>query len=101
MNTKNTFKRLTDPEERVQRPVLHVLGEDHDRAAGRDDALQVDDVGMLELSHDARLAQEVPPLLLRVAALQRLNGHVVLLLPRDLQPASTHLPELALGGGGG
>lgn len=30
-------------------------------------SFQVDDVGMLELAHDASLAQEFPPLLLRVA----------------------------------
>lgn len=34
-----------------------------------DHALQSDDVGVVELSHDAGLSQEVPPLTLCVAAL--------------------------------
>lgn len=45
------------------------------RLTARDHTLQPDDVGMVKLSHDARLAQEVPPLLVRVACLQSLDGH--------------------------
>ena len=69
---------------------------DHDRTALGDHALQANDVGVVELAHDAGLAQEVPPLLLRVARLQRLDGHVDLSLPRQFQPplyTSPNSPE--------
>lgn len=62
-------------EEGVQRSILHELGDDHDRAALGDDALQVNDVRMVELPHYAGLAQKVPPLLLRVTRLESLYGH--------------------------
>lgn len=62
-------------EEGVQRSILHELGDDHDRAALGDHALQVNDVRMVELPHYAGLAQKVPPLFLRVAWLESLYGH--------------------------
>ena len=74
---------MSHPQETVERSVLHELGEDHDGTGSGDDALQVDDVGVLELTHDGRLRQEVPPLLLCVAALQRLDRHIVLFPTRD------------------
>ena len=82
------------PKEGVQRSVLHDLCEDHDGTGRGDDALQVYDVGVLELAHDGGLRQEVPPLLVCVAALQGLDGYVVLLSAWNLQPAPTHLPKL-------
>lgn len=53
--------------------------------------LQVDDVGVVELRHDAGFAQEVPSLLLRVACFQCLDGHRNLPLPWQLQAAVAHL----------
>lgn len=60
-----------------------------------DNALQVNDVGVVELAHDAGLGQEVSPLLVGVAGLQRLDGHADLPLARHLQPAAAHLAKLA------
>ncbi|TNN79360.1 hypothetical protein EYF80_010384 [Liparis tanakae] len=53
-----------------------------------------DDVGVVKLAHDRRLAQEVPPLTLYIAALQCLYGHGDLLLPRRSQAAAAHLAKL-------
>ena len=49
---------------------------------------------MVKLSHDGRLGQEVPPLLVGVARLQALDGHVDLPLPLETQATAAHLPEL-------
>lgn len=38
-------------------------------------ALQVDDVGMVKLGHDAGFAQEIPTLLLCVTGFQRFDSH--------------------------
>ncbi len=59
-----------------------------------DDPLEVDDVGMLELAHDAGLAQEVPPLLLGVTGFQSFNGYWDLSLPWQPQQTTAHLTEL-------
>lgn len=60
-----------------------------------DNALQVNDVRVVELAHDAGLGQEVPPLLVSVAGLQRLDGHTDFPLPRHLEAATTDLTELS------
>lgn len=60
---------FTHSEERVQRSILHELSDDHNRTALGDHAFQVDDIGMVELAHDAGLTQEIPSLLFRVARL--------------------------------
>lgn len=60
-----------------------------------DHALQTDDVGMIKLAHDARLAQKIPPLLLGKPSLQRLNGHTHLTLRRELQTTAANLAILA------
>lgn len=83
------------PQEGVQGTVLHELGEDHDGHAVGDHALQADDIGVLELAHDGGLTQELPPLPLRVAALQGLDGYAALLLPRGLEAPPAHLTKLA------
>lgn len=49
---------------------------------------------MVELAHDAGLGQEVPPLFVGVARLQRLDGHADLSLARHLQAATADLTEL-------
>lgn len=64
----------------------------------RHDSLQVNDIRMIELSHDAGLAQEVPPLLLCVSNFQRLDGDRHVPLPGQLEPAAAHLPKLSYGG---
>ena len=113
------------PKESIQGSVLHVFCDDHQRLTytGRDmrlnvnvqrtqtlwltafrfypqltscdDALQPDDVRMVELSHDGGLGQEVPPLLVRVTRLQTLDGHVDLPLSLSAQPTTAHLPKLS------
>lgn len=65
-----------------------------------DHPLQADDVLVGELAHDAGLAQEVLPLLLRVAGLQRLDGHSHVSPARRLHHPAEHLPELSYGPGG-
>lgn len=55
------------PKEGVESSVLHKFCDDHDGSALGDHALQTNDVGVVELAHDWRLWQEVPPLLLRIA----------------------------------
>lgn len=88
----------TYSEEGVQRSVLHELRDDHDRTALGDHALQVNNVGMVELAHDAGLAEEVTPLLLRVARLQRFYGHKHLPFPWELEIATANFPKLSCGG---
>ncbi len=88
-------RRATYAEESVERAVLHVLGDDHDGIGFGDDALQVDDVGVLELAHDGRLGQEVDARLVRTARFQRLDGHQHLGPRRQLQVAAAHVAELA------
>lgn len=65
-----------------------------------DDPLEADDVVVAELAHDAGFAQEVHPLLLRVAHLQGLDGHRHLLLA-TFQGALVDLPEFACPKDGG
>lgn len=60
-----------------------------------DHALQVNDVWMVELAHDAGLGQEIPPLFVGVASLEGLDGHADLSLARHLQAPAAHLAELA------
>lgn len=54
----------------------------------------MNDVGVVELAHDAGLRQEVPSLLVSVAGLQRLDGHADLSLAWHLQAAAADLTEL-------
>lgn len=58
--------------------------------------LQPDDVGMVKLSHDWRLGEEVPPLFVRVSPFKRFDGHANLLLARQLQAPAAHLSKLSL-----
>lgn len=81
--------------EGVQRSILHELSDDHDRTALGDHPLQVNDVGMVELAHDAGLAQEVPSLLFCVARLQSFDGHKHLPFARQLQVTAAHLSKLS------
>lgn len=83
------------PEKRVKRSIFHELCDDHRRSALGDHALQSDDVWLIKLAHDWRLGQEVPPLPLRVANLQGLDGHRNFFFPNRLQATFVHLPKLA------
>ena len=65
-----------------------------DVLTARHHPLQPDDVGMVELSHDWGLSQEVPPLLVCVTSFQGLDGHTDLLLAGKLQATAAHLTEL-------
>lgn len=82
------------PKEGVQGAILHELSDDHHRRAFGDNTLQVDDIGVVELAHDGCLTQEVPPLLLRVARLECLDGHKDLSLAWQLQVATADLAKL-------
>lgn len=83
------------PEKRVEGAILHELSDDHHRAALCHHPLQVDDVGVVKLTHDRSFTQEVPPLALGVASLQRFNGHQDLSLPRLTEVSAAYLPKLA------
>lgn len=60
-----------------------------------DDSFEADDVGVIELAHDAGLAQEVASLLLGVSGFEGFDGHADLSFPRHLQAPATHFAELA------
>lgn len=60
-----------------------------------DHTLQVNDIGVVELAHDAGLRQEVPPLLVSVAGLQSLYGHTDFPLAWHLQAAAANLTKLS------
>ncbi len=59
-----------------------------------DHALQSDDVRVVKLAHNRRLAQKVPPLTLHIPSFQCLYRHGDLLLPRCSQATAAHLSEL-------
>lgn len=68
------------------------VGRSGERTLGHD-PLQADDIGMIKLSHDGGLGQEVPLLLLRVAHLQGLQGHRDVSLPRQPHASVANFPE--------
>ena len=51
------------PEVKVQRTILQELHDDHNWIHSRDDAIQLDNVRVGELTHDGRLREKVTPLL--------------------------------------
>lgn len=57
--------------------------------------LQVNDVGMIELSHDGRLGEEVGARLFRRARLERLDGDVRLRLIGEAERALADVAEFA------
>lgn len=91
---ENKANIKTHPKEGIQRAILHELSDYHNGAAFCHHALQVDDVGVIKLTHDAGFTQEVPPLLLSVARLQRFNSYQDLSFPRKAQVSATHFPKL-------
>lgn len=62
-----------------------------------DDTFKADDIGVVKLTHDGRLTQKVPPLSLRVAGFEGLDGHGHVPLPRHPQPPVADFPGLACG----
>lgn len=91
------FLPQTHPEEGIQRSVFHKFGDDEDGTAAGQDALQPNHVGVIKLAHDGGFGQEVPPLALCVARLQRLDGHHHLPAPGLLDPTAAHLPKFTWG----
>lgn len=61
------------------------------------DALQSDNVGVVELAHNAGLAEEVSSLFLWISCLQTFDGHVDLSLAGKLQTAAANLTKLTWG----
>lgn len=74
MQTPNP-QSSTYPQECVQRPVLHVLSDDHYGISLGDDALQVNDVRVVKLTHNGRLSEKVKSRLLRSGRLQCFDCH--------------------------
>ena len=60
------------------------------------DPLQPDNVRVIKLAHDRGLCQELPPLFVGVACLQRLDGYTHFLLAGQLESTAAHLSELTL-----
>lgn len=60
-----------------------------------DDTFKADDIGVVKLTHDGRLTQKVPPLSLRVAGFEGLDGYGHVPLPRHPQPPVADFPGLA------
>lgn len=58
-----------------------------------DDAFKVDDVGVVELPHDACFSQEISSLFLCVAHLQGFDSHWKLTLSLQLQPSAADFPK--------
>lgn len=85
---------MSDPKERVQRPVLHELGDDPLRRGTGNHALQLQDVGVVKLSQDSSLAQEHPLLPVRSPPAQRLHSHQDFPATQRTVAASRDLPEL-------
>lgn len=59
-----------------------------------DDSLQSNDVGMVELAHDAGFTEKVTSLLLRVSGFKTLDGHLDLPFTGQPQTPTTNLSEL-------
>lgn len=60
-----------------------------------DHTLQMNDVGVVKLAHDAGLRQEVSPLLFSVAGFQRLYGHADLPLARHFQATAADFTKFS------
>lgn len=60
-----------------------------------DDALQMQNMWVVELAHDSRLSKEVPPLAIRGCVFQGLNGHSLAVLAGEPQSSSIHFPKLS------
>lgn len=73
--------QLWYPEEGIQWSILHEFCDNHDWSAFGDHALQVDDIGMLKLPHDAGLAQELSTLFISITWLQGFNSYCVFTFP--------------------
>lgn len=85
--------RQAYPEEGIECPILHEFCDDEDGATPRQDALQPDHVGVVELAHDRGLGKEVPPLALSVAGFQCLNRHNHLPATVLLETSTAHLAK--------
>ena len=82
-------------QKRVKTAILHVLGDDHDRSGLGHHTLEEDHVGVLELTHDRGLGEEVGPGLVAGAWLQGLDGHQHVLPLLLTQAAAANIPELS------
>ena len=69
--------------------------DDHDWVGLGDHALQEDDVGVLELPHDAGLGEEVDLGLVRAAGLESLDGHEHVGPLGGGEAAAAHVAELS------
>lgn len=64
-----------ETQECVERAVVHVLGDDHERIGLSDHALETYDVVVMKLRHDTRFGQKVTAVLLGRADFERLDCH--------------------------
>ena len=62
-------------QELIQRAVLHELRDNHDRHALGDDALKIDDVRVIELSHDGGFGEEIVASLVRTVRFESFDGY--------------------------
>lgn len=71
----------------------YTLVTDHGQHTFSDYSFQVDDVGMIKLSHYAGLTQKVPSLFVCVASFQSFNSYTDLPLPWDLETATANFTK--------
>lgn len=85
---------VSDPKERVQRPVLHELGDDPLWGAAGNHALQLQDVGVVKLPQNSRFTQKHPLLSVGSPPAQSLHSHQHFPATQRTIATSRDLPEL-------
>jgi len=81
------------PQKSIQRSIVHILSQYHDGLWPGDNPNEAGDVGMVKMSHDARLGQEVTPTFVRLPHLQGLDGYELIAAPGQPQATLTDVSE--------
>jgi len=84
----------THSQEIIERSILHELCDYHQGPASCHNPLQSNHVGVIELTHDRRLAQKIQFLLSAVTRLEGLDRDVTLGLIIWLESTATDFTEL-------
>lgn len=86
---------LSHPQERIQRSVLHELGDDSLWRAAGDYPLQLQDIGVVKLAQDPGLAEEHALLPVRRPPAEGLHSNQHLSPAQRAITTARHLPELS------
>jgi len=85
----------THSQEIIERSILHELCDYHQGPASCHNPLQSNHVGVIELTHDRRLAQKIQFLLSAVTRLEGLDRDLLFCFAtRQTSPATTNFTEL-------